>query len=199
MCSRLLAPSSASATVSQPCHVSSPRHVKRSGRFSRTTLSCRVLVKVYVPIMLGALSASSVIDAVAIARTAQALAWQGDVAGPQASISLVRCAQGTAWSICHRSRMLATIVASSSAFCLQRCGCSGISMKQNRSTACVSRAAFARWPTALMHSRISPLARFEPVRPATRPRVRHWALANRLAGRAHHRNRLSDHSVAPSV
>jgi hypothetical protein len=31
----------------RPCHVSSPRHVERSGRFSRTTLSCLLRLKAY--------------------------------------------------------------------------------------------------------------------------------------------------------
>jgi hypothetical protein len=48
LCSLLLALSPASATISPPCHVSGPRRVKRSGRISLTTLSCRVRVKVYV-------------------------------------------------------------------------------------------------------------------------------------------------------
>jgi hypothetical protein len=43
-----LALSSASVSISRPCHVSSTRHVERSGRFSRTALSCMLHVKGYV-------------------------------------------------------------------------------------------------------------------------------------------------------
>ena len=38
---------SASVTPSRPCHVSSPRHVERSVRISRTTLSCLLRPKAY--------------------------------------------------------------------------------------------------------------------------------------------------------
>src|SRR6267143_217092 len=38
--SLFLALSFASVTLSRPCHVSSPRHVERSVRISRTALSC---------------------------------------------------------------------------------------------------------------------------------------------------------------
>ncbi|WP_456779909.1 helix-turn-helix domain-containing protein [Bradyrhizobium sp. USDA 3315] len=42
-----LALSSASVTASRPCHVSSPRHLERSVRISRSTLSCLFHPKVY--------------------------------------------------------------------------------------------------------------------------------------------------------
>src|SRR5467141_4931217 len=52
-----LALSFASVTLSRPCHVSSPRHVERSVRISRTALSCLLHLKGYGPIVLGRLSA----------------------------------------------------------------------------------------------------------------------------------------------
>ena len=55
---RLLTPflalSFASVTLSRPCHVSSPRHVERSMRISRTTLSCLLHSKVYGTYLAGA-------------------------------------------------------------------------------------------------------------------------------------------------
>src|SRR5258706_2553832 len=45
--SLFLALSFASVTLSRPCHVSSPRHVERSVRISRTALSCLLHLKGY--------------------------------------------------------------------------------------------------------------------------------------------------------
>jgi len=55
--SPFLALSFASVTLSRPCHVSSPRHVERSVRISRTALSCLLHLRVYGPIVPGRLSA----------------------------------------------------------------------------------------------------------------------------------------------
>src|SRR4029077_5500701 len=45
--SPFLALSFASVTLFRPCHVSSPRHVERSVRISRTALSCLLHLKGY--------------------------------------------------------------------------------------------------------------------------------------------------------
>src|SRR5215467_3404984 len=51
--SPFLALSFASVTLSRPCHVSSPRHVERSVRISRTALSCLLHLKGYGTYLLG--------------------------------------------------------------------------------------------------------------------------------------------------
>lgn len=56
LCSLFLALSYARATISQPCHVSNSRLVKRSVRFSRTTLSFCLHSKGYDAYRLTALS-----------------------------------------------------------------------------------------------------------------------------------------------
>src|SRR6266436_879454 len=52
--SLFLALSFASVTLSRPCHVSSPRHVERSVRISRTALSCLLHLKGYGTYRAGA-------------------------------------------------------------------------------------------------------------------------------------------------
>ena len=52
--SPFLALSFASVTLSRPCHVSSPRHVERSVRISRTALSCLLHLKGYGTYRAGA-------------------------------------------------------------------------------------------------------------------------------------------------
>ena len=52
--SLFLALSFASVTLSRPCHVSSPRHVERSVRISRTALSCLLCLKGYGTYRAGA-------------------------------------------------------------------------------------------------------------------------------------------------
>src|SRR5262252_2200003 len=52
--SLFLALSFASVTLSRPCHVSSPRHVERSVRISRTALSCLLRLKGYGTYRAGA-------------------------------------------------------------------------------------------------------------------------------------------------
>jgi hypothetical protein len=54
LCSLFLALSFASVTLSRPCHVSSPRHVERSVRISRTALSCLLHLKGYGTYRAGA-------------------------------------------------------------------------------------------------------------------------------------------------